>query len=167
MKGDLLSQTPAKLLRTRVLNPPDATQLHVLGLLYERAFSDTQGQTSVETLLRSNGSWAVLAEYETSQGRLAVGFLIGCVAADEAEILTIGVDPDWRQSGIGASLLKTFFAEAQQYGATQAFLEVAIDNSPAKALYLRAGFEEVGQRRNYYRRAEGARIDALVFRKDL
>jgi ribosomal-protein-alanine N-acetyltransferase len=42
-------------------------------------------------------------------------------------------------------------------------LEVAADNPAARALYARAGFREVGRRRNYYRRP-ARRADALILR---
>lgn len=154
-------------LSLRRLDSPNETDLTVLGMLYDRAFDDLKGRVSIETLLRSSGSWAVLAEFQTAQGRLAVGFLIGAVAADEAEIFTIGVDPDWRKDRVGTALVTAFLEQARHKGAAQSFLEVAIDNKPAQALYISAGFYEVGQRRDYYRRKAGKRVDALILRSDL
>ena len=46
--------------------------------------------------------------------------------------------------------------EAKRRGADRLFLEVAIDNGPALALYRRAGFAKVGRRAGYYHRREGA-----------
>jgi ribosomal-protein-alanine N-acetyltransferase len=45
-------------------------------------------------------------------------------------------------------------------GAACLFLEVSEVNAPARALYARAGAEEVGRRRRYY--SDGS--DALVLR---
>jgi ribosomal-protein-alanine N-acetyltransferase len=79
----------------------------------------------------------------------------------EAEIHTIGVHPDRQGEGIGGRLLAGLLGHADAMGAT-VFLEVRTDNEPAQALYLGAGFEVVGLRRNYYR-PSGA--DAFTMRR--
>ncbi len=90
------------------------------------------------------------------------GFVVGRVIADEAELLTIAVDPAARRSGQGRALLSAFFEISRARGATTAFLEVAANNTGAIALYHAAGFVDSGRRRNYYRGPEGERIDALI-----
>lgn len=93
----------------------------------------------------------------------ALGFLLGRVVADEAEVLTLAVDPAARRQGTGARLVAAFLAHAAARGAARAFLEVAEDNSAAIALYRGAGFTEVGRRRGYA--APG--VDALVLARGL
>lgn len=97
-------------------------------------------------------------------GLLAEG---GCavlrVAADEAELLTIAVLPAARGRGLGAALLDACLAESAALGARRLHLEVAAANSPALALYARAGFVETGRRRGYY----GAHGDALTMARVL
>ncbi len=88
------------------------------------------------------------------------GFLLGRAIADEAELLTLAVDPAHRRKGIAARLLAGFSTRAAALGATTAFLEVASDNAAARALYVGAGWAQAGLRRNYY--APG--IDAVVMR---
>ena len=92
------------------------------------------------------------------------GFLLGRVIADEAEILTLAVDPAARRQGLARGLVEAFKSRAIDDGAVVAFLEVAADNTPAIALYLSSGFEEAGRRRDYYRRPGGSTLDALVLR---
>jgi ribosomal-protein-alanine N-acetyltransferase len=74
----------------------------------------------------------------------------------------LAVDPRSRGQGIGTELVKRFLAEALQRKAESAFLEVAADNTAAKALYARSGFVTVGRRPAYYRLADGESVDALV-----
>ena len=93
------------------------------------------------------------------------GFLIGRAVADEAEILTLAVDPEARRRGNGARLVQEFLAEAQSRGAASAFLEVAADNQPAIALYLQAEFAKVGLRRGYYAQPDCAAVDAVVMQR--
>jgi ribosomal-protein-alanine N-acetyltransferase len=89
-----------------------------------------------------------------------LGFALGRVQADQAEILTIAVRPGARGQGVGRALLHGLLAEAAKRGALELFLEVAEPNAAARALYAGAGAKEVGRRRRYY--ADGA--DALVLR---
>jgi [ribosomal protein S18]-alanine N-acetyltransferase len=95
------------------------------------------------------------------------GFVIGRAVAGEAELLTLAVAPEARRRGTGAQLVAGFLAEARARGAVEAFLEVAADNAAAIALYHAAGFAESGLRRGYYRRPEGAALDAVVMRQPL
>lgn len=90
------------------------------------------------------------------------GFLIGRVVLDEAELLTIAVDPASRRQGIGQRLVSRFLAAAHQAGAATAYLEVASDNAAALALYAASGWIAAGCRPNYY--APG--VDAAVMRID-
>ena len=91
------------------------------------------------------------------------GMVLARVAVDEAEILTIAVLPALRGQGMGRRLLDAAMDEARRRGAREMFLEVATGNTPAKALYARAGFTRVGQRKRYY--PGGG--DALVLRAEL
>jgi ribosomal-protein-alanine N-acetyltransferase len=91
------------------------------------------------------------------------GMILGRVAADEAEILTLAVDPGQRRRGVGSALLSAAMAHAANLGAAFMFLEVAVTNDAARALYAAHGFTEAGLRRNYY--TDGT--DALILRSTL
>ena len=95
-----------------------------------------------------------------------VGFHLSRTAADEAEIISIGVRPDARRAGIGAALLVDAMDRARAAGSAALFVEVAADNAAAIALYRRTGFAQVGRRAGYYATPAGAQ-DALVLRASL
>ena len=95
----------------------------------------------------------------------AKSFVLGRVTLDEAEVLTLATHPDHRRRGLARSALAAFLAEARARGAMRAFLEVAADNAPARALY--GDWTEIGRRKAYYARAEGPAVDALVLEKRL
>jgi ribosomal-protein-alanine N-acetyltransferase len=97
----------------------------------------------------------------------AAGFVLGRVILDEAELLTLAVDPAARRQGAGRRLLAAFAAEAAARGATRVFLEVASGNMAARALYAGAGWAEAGRRRGYYQGAGGAADDALILARAL
>ena len=79
-----------------------------------------------------------------------VGMILVRVVADEAEVLTIAVLPPRRGRGVGRALLDEARAEASRRGACRMFLEVAVPNAAARALYRAGGFLQVGRRRAYY-----------------
>ena len=97
-----------------------------------------------------------------------VGALLGWagvrVVADEAEILTVGVVPEARRTGLGRRLLSGLLDAARQRGARQAYLEVRIDNDAARSLYRSEGFAEAGVRRGYY---DSGRVDAVVMHREV
>lgn len=89
------------------------------------------------------------------------GFAVWRDIGDEAELLTIGVDPAARRRGLGAALLAAVVEAARQADVKRFFLEVSAENPGARALYERAGFAEVGLRKAYYRDGGDAAVLAL------
>jgi ribosomal-protein-alanine N-acetyltransferase len=89
------------------------------------------------------------------------GMVLARSAADEAEVLTIGVIPEARNRGLGRALLDAVLAESARRGARMLLLEVASTNTPALALYLARGGVQVGERRRYYADGRDALILAL------
>jgi len=94
------------------------------------------------------------------------GFIIISHAVDQAEILTLAIDPVFRRQGLAKKLVNAACQEVIKRGASVLFLEVAEDNHGAIALYRASGFTPIGRRPAYYRRS-GGRIAALTYRKDL
>ena len=94
----------------------------------------------------------------------AGGFALVQVVADEAELLTLAVDPVYQRRGIATTLMNAWMTSVK---ATEAFLEVAADNAPAQALYHKHGFAITGRRARYYRRPDGSAVDAVLMRAAL
>lgn len=90
------------------------------------------------------------------------GFVLVQVAADEAEILTLAVRHQARRRGTASRLVSAAVDRASAMGARRLFLEVAEDNTPARALYAALGFETAGRRPRYYARKNGPAVDALL-----
>lgn len=90
------------------------------------------------------------------------GFIVWRAVADEAELITIGVAPDARRTGIGAAMIGIMEGELKKAGVKSVFLEVAENNAPARKLYEQNGYVQIGVRPKYY---DG--IDAIMMKKDL
>ncbi len=94
------------------------------------------------------------------------GFYLTRTVLGEEELLLIAVTPAARGRGLGTALLRHCIAAASARGAARLFLEMRSGN-PAERLYIAHGFTPIGLRRDYYRSAQGTRIDALTFARDV
>ncbi len=95
-----------------------------------------------------------------------VGYSVHSVAADEAHLLNLCVEPACRRRGYGRFLLRRVVERVRAQGADTLFLEVRLSNAPARALYESEGFNEVGRRFDYYP-AHTGREDAVIYARVL
>jgi ribosomal-protein-alanine N-acetyltransferase len=135
-----------------------------LAILHAACFADCWSTGAMIEVLRTQGSFGFVIEI--AQLPLCALALARC-AADEAELLTIGVAPAWRRHGLARELISAVSDEARTRGARHIFLEVAEDNAAARALYADEGFAPVGRRPGYYARPGVAPVDALTMRREL
>lgn len=73
------------------------------------------------------------------------------ILGDEAHIVTIASHPAYRRRRLGEVMLLHLIGRARDAGIEEVTLEVRVGNEPARALYAKWGFEEVGLRKRYYR----------------
>ena len=138
--------------------PSDAAALAVLhGASFHRGWSEDE----FERLLLDR---AVVA-HRVMIGRALAGFIISRIIAGEAEILSVAVASARRGKGLARQLLSLHLRRLAGLGTRTVFLEVDEGNVPARRLYQRAGFREVGRREGYYPAGQGTA--ALVLRRDL
>ena len=95
-----------------------------------------------------------------------VGYFLMSIAAGEAHVLNICIDPARQGQGHGRHLLRAMMHVARGRGAERVFLEVRPSNAGAIALYHSEGFNEIGRRPRYYPARDG-REDALVMAIEL
>ncbi len=91
-----------------------------------------------------------------------IGYIGVSVVADSCFINNIAVYPACRRQGVGTALLKIAILTADVNGTEFISLEVRESNAAAIALYTSLGFEEMGRRKNFYRRPQE---DALIMTK--
>ena len=143
---------------------PEADMAVKLCAIERAAFAGREVPWTPEDYMNVGGppSAAILTDDTVTEGLLVLQF-----AADEGEVINLGVVPGARRRGLGRELLASGEALAQDLGIARLFLEVAMDNEPARALYQTAGYRQVGQRKEYYTRPDGSRMDALIMSKSL
>jgi ribosomal-protein-alanine N-acetyltransferase len=149
--GGALAIEPASL-----RDAPKLAQLH--GASFHRGW----GEAEFEQMLAERNTLV----HRLRQGRKTIGFAVSRMAADEAEILSIAVDPSHRGRGLSRNLLLTHLGHLAGRGVRTVFLEVEENNQPARRLYDRAGFAVTGRRERYYRQ-DGEQLNALIMRRDL
>src|SRR5881296_184271 len=123
----------------------------------ERAtFSDPWSANDFEECIASGVPFLV-----AEQRGAVLGYAIAHWAADEAEILNVGVAPAYRRQGVGRALVERMLAALHDHGARVVYLEVRESNVIARRLYESLGFTEVARRACYYRRPVE---DAVILR---
>lgn len=129
--------------------------MSALARIHRAAFDHPWSESDFSAYLASDLVWV--------SGEPLAGFLLIRAVGDEAEILTLAVDPAHRRAGHAAALVDAAKQDLAKTGVSRLFLEVAADNSPALALYERQGFLPIGVRKGYYRRDVGPNMDAKLF----
>ncbi len=99
-------------------------------------------------------------------GPQLMGYSLVAIAAGEAHLLNLCIDPGHQGRGYAGRFLKVILRISAELDARTVYLEVRPSNRGALALYRRFGFEQIGQRKNYYRAATG-REHAVVLSRGI
>ena len=135
----------------------------VLGRIHANSFPVPWSTDDFALFLRQSEVFGWI----TGTGNEPEAFVLFRRVVDEAEIMTLAVVPQRRRNGMAARLLHHALDELRQRGTTTCYLEVAVDNVAARALYASIGFVACGRRRGYYDRPGEKAGDAIVMRHDL
>lgn len=119
---------------------------------------DVYGQSpwTLEQVLADIGqtqNWYALAY----SGEALVGFLAMQENLYELEVVQIAVRKEWQGRGIARQLLEILPQEKE------VFLEVREGNTPARTLYQKQGFKEIGCRKGYY---HAPTEDAIMMKRE-
>ena len=127
--------------------------------LEKLCFSDPWSENSVASELKNELSlWLVALDGTTVAGYVGSQSVLG-----ESDMMNVAVHPDYRRQGIAEKLVTELVAALKEKGNHCLSLEVRASNEPAKKLYEKLGFSQVGRRPNYYR---NPKEDALILRKE-
>lgn len=130
-----------------------------IAALEKICFSDPWSERSVASELENKlAYWLVALE-----GEAVAGYIGSQTVMDETDMMNVAVSPDYRRQGIAEALVNGLVDALRERGSHCLTLEVRTSNEPAKALYEKLGFTQIGRRPNYYR---NPREDALILRKE-
>jgi len=141
----------------------------VMEAAFEPAYGEAWNRRQVADALSLPSTHALVVDADgnpiaegAGPARAPAGFVLSRHVLDEEELLLIAVVPGCRRRGVGARLIELLLDAARSRGITRIYLEMRRGN-PALGLYRKLGFEPIGERPNYYRMANGERIDAITF----
>lgn len=137
----------------------DETHVAQVAALEKECFSAPWSENSIRAELSNPLSlWLVAVENNCVLGYIGSQSVMG-----EADVMNVAVAAAHRRRGIARELAEALVAALNGKGIHSLTLEVRVSNEPAKALYERLAFTQVGRRPNYYR---NPREDALILRKE-
>ncbi|MDO9436077.1 ribosomal protein S18-alanine N-acetyltransferase [Hydrogenophaga sp.] len=102
-----------------------------------------------------------------ADGRLLLGYLVAMSGVDEVHLLNVTVAPAHQRQGWARFMLDALALWSRGQGAHWLWLEVRESNTPARRLYERYGFGQVGLRKGYYPAGRLPREDAVVMSLNL
>ena len=122
-------------------------------------FNDPWSEKSIASELDNRLSlWLVAMDGDRVTGYVGSQSVLG-----ETDMMNIAVHPDFRRRGIAEELVVKLVEALKVRGNHSLMLEVRVSNDPARKLYDKMGFQQVGLRKNYYR---NPMEDACILRKE-
>jgi len=141
--------------------------LALLAELHHAAFSPqgerSWGSEEFADILAIAGTSATLYRSDDKP----VGFVIVRTVLDEAELISIAVDPAYQSKGFAKKMLDDTIRQVKTSKISRFFLEVREDNSKALKLYRATNFKKISERKDYYKTLNGQRLNAHVFLLDM
>lgn len=139
-------------------------------------WTDIPSLAALEVELFADDAWSEATWWAELAGRPRRSYVVeedgGALLAyggvdlggEVADVMTVAVAPAAQGRGLGRAVLDELVARARADHAAYLMLEVRADNSAARNLYERNGFEVLTVRRRYYQPGD---VDALVMRRTL
>ena len=136
-----------------------ADQVPQIAELEKICFNDPWSEKSIASELDNRLSlWLVAMDGDRVAGYVGSQSVLG-----ESDMMNVAVHPDYRRQGIAEQLCLALVEALKEKGNHCLTLEVRASNDPAKALYEKLGFTQIGLRKNYYR---NPKEDACILRKE-
>jgi len=130
-------------IRLDFMKSGDVPAVHALE---EECFTSPWDIDSYYRELRNSNAFYVVARRREG----IIGFGGMWTVSDEAHIVTLAVQQDFRRQGLGRRLLDSLIKEARRRRVERVTLEVRVSNEAAQRLYASFGFRAVAFRREYY-----------------
>lgn len=102
---------------------------------------------------------------ESEEKTEIIGYAILAIIIDESHLLNLAIKKQNQKKGLGQKLMQHLLEFAKNKKTNIMFLEVRKSNLPAKRLYNKLGFSQLGVRKDYYLTSNGNKEDAFVLSK--
>ena len=112
----------------------------------QRSFEYAWSEEDFLRALRQRNCIGMVAEH----GEKVVGFMIYELHKNKLHFLNFAVDPNWRNQGVGASMVAKLVSKLSSHRRTRITLEVRETNLPAQLFFRQMGFRAVNVLRNFY-----------------
>lgn len=147
--------------KTEIRAGLDRSDVRRISEIERLSFTDPWPEISFEDIAEGKKDCIFITAYSDGEPS---GF--GCMytVLDEAHIMNIAAAPDCRRRGVASMIMDALISDAISKGVSVMMLEVRESNQAAIGLYKKYGFEEVGVRKNYYRKPTE---NAILMNKDL
>ncbi len=126
--------------------------------IHQRAFDRGWDEVSFLSFLQDKTLHTLVCEIN---GEIT-GFILYRLLPEEAEIMTLAVDPHHQNKGIGSTLVEITLEDCLEKKVNNIFLEVAKSNTKAQKIYKQHGFKVVSIRQEYYVFSDNRTDDALI-----
>jgi ribosomal-protein-alanine N-acetyltransferase len=140
------------------LRPMQRADLDAVLAIEQRVFPQPWSRGFFEKELAAPQARCTVAVRTDGEVPALVGYTVAWRVLDEVHLLNVAVHADHRGASIGRTLLEYALDDGRATGARVVYLEVRAGNVPARRLYRRLGFRDLGVRRAYY----GPGQDAIV-----
>ena len=141
----------------------DATEQHVAGIhaIEVECFSEPWPVESIISQLPDTNHAFLVA----LDGENVIGYVGMMKVLDEGYISNVAVTAAYRRHKIGDALISRLMEYAAKWELSFVTLEVRESNAPAKALYAKHGFVQVGLRKGYYTKPKENAVLMTVYLK--
>lgn len=146
------------------ITPVCFSDIKSLAYLHKECFALSWSEEDFENFIQNEHFFGFVARKVGSYKRI-LGFVLVRFLLDEAEIITLAVDKNYRNRSIGFELLSYVMRFLEKNKAKKLFLEVDEHNIAAQMLYKKLNFLRIGTREGYYQTAKEKtqKNDAFIF----
>ena len=142
-----------------IIVPMDRGHIPQIAALERECFSTPWSENMLSDALFDPKASFIVAE--DGEGGV-LGYAGLQVVLDEGYIDNVAVRQEYRRQGIAQALLDVFLRFGAAHQLEFLTLEVRASNDPAKQLYMKHGFAQVGRRKDYY---DDPKEDAIIMTK--
>ncbi len=140
-----------------VIRPMTEDDIPAVAKIEQQSFADPWTEAGLRESAE-NGAFFVA----DADSRI-LGYMGATTVLDEAYVTNVAVLPEYRGFGIGSLLIEEAVAFCEKNGFSFITLEVRESNAAAISVYSKAGFKQIGKRKNFY---SNPKEDAVLMTKE-